>query len=433
MKGRFALVLALAAGLGLVSTPVRAGEGPSLGGHVKGFAFQQLAAPYALERAGSRLQLELSGGREETATYFAAVDFELDSRLLSGAGARGEGFDIFPVEMWLNLSRGPVELRLGQQFIFWGRTSWVNPTDVLTAWDYVHMASEVEDYRLAPLAARLNWYLVGELKLDLVWVPLFTPNRLPAPAEMGGLPVTENAPLTPDPLLRNGEFGVRLSHAWSALALDWAVCVYRGFDKNPAVDMAPIFAPGAMPPVPVGMSWTRRYERLTLVGADFAKALGAFVLKGEGALKLGEDKTGDDPKRRNSRLEYVLGLDWTASEDFSLGAQYAGRHLLDYSRDAEVDALSAMGPPPPFVEEGTTHEVSLQMNLKLLPEVGLQVIGLYNATYQDFFVLGFVWWDVADALKAYAGTVAFGGRDEHTPFGRQRSFSRAFLEVKYSF
>ena len=55
------------------------------------------------------------------------------------------------------------------------------------------------------------------------------------------------------------------------------------------------------------------------------------------------------------------------------------------------------------------------------------------ATYQDFFVLGFLAWEIADALHLYVGAVGFGGADDTTPFGQLGSSSRAFLELKYSF
>ena len=40
---------------------------------------------------------------------------------------------------------------------------------------------------------------------------------------------------------------------------------------------------------------------------------------------------------------------------------------------------------------------------------------------------------VADAVKVYLGAVGFVGRDDDSPFGRQREASRAFLEVEHSF
>ena len=87
-------------------SPALANENLSLGGHVKGFYFQQVTEPYRLDRIGSRLQLAAWGGLGDPVDYYAAVDFELDSRLLwdDQPARRGEGFDVYPVEIYAHLT-----------------------------------------------------------------------------------------------------------------------------------------------------------------------------------------------------------------------------------------------------------------------------------------------------------------------------------------
>lgn len=418
---------------------------PTLGGYVKGYAFQQAVDPWELERVGSRLQLALSGGAGEPATYYAALDFELDSTLLTGQSLqqRAAGFTVYPVEIYANLSFEQFEIRLGKQFIFWGRTSWVNPTDVISAWDYANIASEIEDYRVAPLAARGNWYIMDELMLDLIWVPLFQPHRIPieVPSKMGSLPVVEQDPVLPGRSPLDGEFAMRLSHSISELALDWALAAYLGWDKNPTFDVEPVLEPVVMGPpgtppvrIPQRITWTPRYQRMAMLGADAAKAIGPFVIKGETALKTFPDFEGETATRNPARAEYVAGLDYVFNENFDCGLQYAGEYKLYYDKADETNRLKKLsGRTPDFVEDGVTHQLSMRINFKIIDEVGGQVLGLYNLNYVDFMVLGFVYWNMADALKLYLGALAFGGQEESTPFGRQQDFSRVFVELKYSF
>jgi len=429
----------LAALLLLAACPARGQESPvRLGGYLKTFLFQQAVSPGRINRAGSRFQLSARGESGETASFFAAVNFELDSRLLAADGAfkRGADLSVYPVEVYINLSTDQAELRFGQQFIFWGRTTWVNPTDMITSWDYANMSGEIEDYRIAPLAARLNWYIRDELKLDLVWAPLFRPNRLPqtAPSEIGGVPVAEVENHHPRPYPGNGEFGARLSQSVSALALDWSICAYKGFEKFPNVTVRPLFGAAGDSARPSGFSWSNRYDPLWLAGCDFAKSVGSLVFKGEAALKLTDDRAGTDPETRNSRLEYVAGVTYTRSEDFQVGLQYIGKFLLDYDRAAELEALAALrGGPPPFVERRVSSSVSLDPSWRFGSNAGGRLIGIYNLTYRDFFALGFVWWDLADAVKVSLGGVGFGGSRSDTPYARQREFSTLFIECKYSF
>ncbi len=447
------LVLLLSA----VQAPARADT--SLEGYVKSFVFQEVRSPYAVDRAGSRLQLVARGG-QGMVSFFAATDFELDSRLLVSdqPASRGEGFDVFPVEAYVNLSTGPFEFRFGQQFIFWGKTTWINPTDVITPWNYPDMASEVEDYRIAPFAARVNWYPRGEWMVDLVWVPIFRPSRIGpfGPTEINGVPVVEGEPDMPARTLENGEFGLRLSDAVSRWALDWSVSAYKGWEKMPTLSIEPNFpdstggndgsgggpppgvtaldtTDGGAPPMPESFTKVDHYGPLTMVGLDFSKAIGPFVLKGEGAYKRTGDEDGTDIVLRNSRLESVVGVDFAWSENLTLGLQYIDTYLLDYDPELERQTYQAMGMDPSFVEETFSQQVSLQANVTIVPAVGLQLTSVYSVTYEDFFLLGFVWWDVADALKLYAGAVAFGGAEDTTPYGALADASRAFVELKYSF
>ena len=412
-------------------------QGVSLGGYIKGFVFQQMASPWDFDRAGTRLQLTASGGDGDPASYYGSVDFELDSRLLqTDMGLRrGKGFDVWPVELYLNLSFESFDVIIGQQFVFWGTTTWINPTDVLTGWDFANMASEIEDYRLAPVAARLNWYITDDLKLDLVWIPIFRPNRLPGmpPPSLGEVPIIETTESLPEQNFKNGQLGIRLSHSVSSWAFDWAVCAYRGFEKFPTIMLSPVFSQGEQGPVLQGMKWNSSYSKMWMVGGDFAKALGSAMVRGEIAYKASEDMAGTNPVVENPRLEYVLGLSYSFSEDLEIGLQYIGKYLANYDRGTELAALEKMGYPDLFAQKQLDHQGSLFCKLKITDDLGTQLLGIYDISYSDFFILGFFWWQLADGVKAYLGAVAFGGIDDSTPFARQSSSSQAFMEIKVSY
>ena len=425
--------------VGAFALPCSAPAELVIGGHLKAFWFQQLAEPYELDRVGARLQLSASGGVGSLVSYFGAVDFELDSRLFETdqPATRGEGFDIYPVELWIQLSAGPIELKVGQQYIFWGKGAWVSPTDVLTPWNYPDMASEIEDYRTAPLATRLGIYPgAGDLLIDLIWIPLVRGSRFGAggPTEMGGLPVTVVEAEEPGRGIQDSEFGLRLSHSVSSWAFDWSVSGYRGFEKMPVMSFAPITDPRSGSPAPTGFALKRRYDPIWMVGLDLAKALGPVVIEAEAALKLTEDADGDDPTVRNSRVEAVAGLSWTIIDELEVGVRYQTTARLAYAADDERAALlAATGSTPPFVEEAWTHAVTLQIRADFTDELHAQVIGVFDATYVDFFVMGFVSWDIADALRLAVGAVGFGGKDSSTPHGAMGSNSRAFVELKQAF
>jgi len=387
----------------------------ALSGSLKAFVFQRAVAPGDFIHAGVRWQLAAHGAPREAVSYYAALNLESDA--VEDSGAR-----VQPVELYLDFNDDRFDVRVGRQFIFWGRTTWVNPTDVLTAWDYPHVASEAEDYRIAPYALRVHRYFAHESMLDMVWVPVFTSSRVgaAAPQSIAGTPVLEQAEQRPEARWNSGEFGVRLSQTVSTYALDWAVSAYRGFEKRPAYAVAPVFDDPAAPSAPSAYTWTPYHPRLEMLGGDFAKALSAFVLKGEFALK----RVRDDAD--GVRLEGVLGANYAASEDLDVGVQYIGRRWLEH---AAVPASAAGS----FVERRYAQQASLWLNYRVDAGRGAQMTSIYNTTYRDYFTLAFVWWDVATALRAYTGIVAFGGERADTPYARQERNSQVFVETKYIF
>jgi hypothetical protein len=171
-----------------------------------------------------------------------------------------------------------------------------------------------------------------------------------------------------------------------------------------------------------------------MLGADFAKALGPFVLKGEAALKSFPKLDDDTKSQKNSRAEYVLGLDYVFNENFDCGVQYVGNFTFNYDvEQIKTNYRKMTGSDLVFVDDQVEHALSLRLNFKVIDSVGGQVLLLYNVNYVDFMALGFVHWDIADALKLYVGALAFGGENDSTPYGRQTDFSRVFVELKYSF
>ncbi len=400
-------------------------------GYLKGYVHQQSGSPRQGDRFGSRLKLSTQGEISKNASYFVAAKFELQRQY--GNEAWETQTDSDSDELYIDLSTD-WDLRLGQQYIFWGRTTWVNPTDRFTAWDYARMSGETEDYRIAPVALRAQRYFSNERTLDMVWLPVFRPSKLGAnaPQQINGLPVEEQARARPDRKLKNGEFGLQFSQSISSRALDWSLSAYRGFNKRPTFRLTPVF--GSLTTSPVKINWLPVYEHVTMMGADMARAFGAFVLKGEIAFTHGEDANGDDPLSRNNRIETVLGLNHAYSHNLDLGVQIIARHLQNYNKARETAALTMMrGSPPKFVASKTAVETSLSINYKLTPAMGGQLIAIYNTTYEDYFALGVAWWEVAEALKLYIGSISFGGEQAGTPFARQKDHSRLFVEMKYSF
>ncbi|MDF1562828.1 MAG: hypothetical protein P1V51_07280 [Deltaproteobacteria bacterium] len=418
--GRLSCLLAAGLIAAAVASPATAAsDGPTPFGYVKGYLFQSLSDPYVMERVGTRLQLGLEGGGG-WAGYHLSVDLDLGTRV--GGEPETELFGLRPVEAWFELLGEHLELRVGKQFVFWGRATWVNPTDVITAWDYANMSSELEDYRLAPTAARLRWLISGELELDVVWVPIFEPSRVPLVLpEIEGATVELGFQSVPDRRLFDGEFGLRLGQTVSEWAFDWSLSAYQGWEKLPRASLAPSGA--YLPPSPpTRWDYHTAHRRMSMLGLDLAKTLGPLVITAEGAMKF-VDGPADLYNGITDRFEYVAGLTWVVSQDMQVGLQNLGKLQVG---DPPSDE---MFPSPDPMDQ----QLSLFIQADLAKEWGAQLILIYDLTYSDGFALGFLTWNPIDALNLALGVIGFAGREDTTPYGRMRDASQLFLEAKYSF
>ncbi|RMF10050.1 MAG: hypothetical protein D6762_02365, partial [Candidatus Neomarinimicrobiota bacterium] len=168
----------------------------SFGGYVKLYDYTN---PHDRlhHRLGTRTQFRVEGDNGFSG-YFAMFNAEQEA---GNPDSAMDAFRLDPVEMYIDFHFDRAELRLGRQFIFWGAADWVNPTDVINPWDFLHLSSEVEDYRVPVLALNATYYW-SQMSLQTVLIPAFTPTDLPLPAG-----VTLH---TPDRSWRHLQGGVRL-------------------------------------------------------------------------------------------------------------------------------------------------------------------------------------------------------------------------------
>ncbi len=388
---------------------------PRFFGYVKFFLHPNLNSPYRLDRFGTRFQLAMSSSLGEKADIYAAFNFNLDENLSTGLATepRSAVVEIYPVEVYIDLHWEVADLRVGKQLIFWGKTDWINPTDNICPWDYTNITAEIEDYRLPVNAVKLDLYL-GDWTLEGVWVPSFKPNRIPMefPNSIGGMPVQARYVL-PDSRPSNWQAGLRLSSYFRGI--DFSLSYWYGFDLYPTVRQ--LFY---IPEQPPEFLFEVSYLRQQVFGADFSYAKGRFVLKGEGAYFLTQDREGVDPAVRNPHIYYVLGLDYNFSDRLTMNLQF-------------VQDVKVVEEKFPFVQEPkTTTSASCRIQYKVENLWSFQLITVYNFRDGDFFTLPIFTWYIADGINLYAGAAIFHG-PEDSPFGRNKPYSRAFIELKYSF
>jgi len=352
-------------------------------------------------------------------------------------------------EAYVNLYAGPLDLRLGQQIIVWGRADAVNPTNNLTPVDLrVHSPNE-DDRRLGNFAARafLNFQ---PFRLEGVWVPLYTPSELP-------IGTVENANFVPGvfppPRLENGTEAARLHLELPAIELS-ASYLY-GYAPLPGLEYAGNYTVSTNAAVDI----RRHAYNQHVIGGDFSTTVADWLgVRGEVAYRK-PLHYGDRPYAPRPDVMYVLGLDHTFDE-VSIIAQYIGKYTVKWREPQEPigniqvlrdnqtkttttdDAVEEAVPKILYQrnqqifgqEEHVQHMVSARIEWQALHQtLALSALGIVNVSTGEWVAFPKVAYQFSDALTGTVGGEIFQGPHD-TLFGSIRGqMSAAYAELKFSY
>jgi hypothetical protein len=223
-------------------------------------------------------------------------------------------------------TRGPLSLQAGKQFVRWGKTDILNPTDRFAPRDYLTV---VDSEFLGVTAARVTAGLQSDT-LDLV-AARFTPSRTPLldqrwaglPAELENLTLVDEGAQYPS----RAQLGARWTHVGSGY--EFSLSAFSGNNNLPLIEAGEPVLPGGLPvppivlppgsitPVGLQVPITRVYPTMWMVGGDAAVPLPAVTLKGEAAF------FGTDDARADQYWLYVVQVERQSGEWMFIGG-YSG-------------------------------------------------------------------------------------------------------------
>lgn len=202
-------------------------------------------------------------------------------------------------------------LDLGKQFIRWGRADIIYPTDRFAPRDYLNVVNS----ELLPIIGARAALQVGSETFEGVWVPQFTPSRLPLldqrwaviPPEAAGLTVQDGGSVIPEA----AQLGARWRHTGSRI--ETAVSFFDGFNHQPDIAVSPGTEPASIQAV-------RVFPSIRMWGGDVAIPTPALTLKGEVAYVTSTNETSDD------YVLYVVEIERQIGE-WLIDVGYAGEHV----------------------------------------------------------------------------------------------------------
>jgi hypothetical protein len=442
--------------------PVAAAAAPfTLNGYVRGDLFagkvnDQDAAE--LKSGYGELDLTLRTRKETYGDGFAEARLRYG---LQGDGTQGTVVEVR--EAYVNAYLGPVDLRLGQQIIVWGRADALNPTNNLTPVDFRIRSPLEDDIRLGNAGARAL-VRFAPFRLEGVWMPIYLPTELPAVA----LPqyVSYGAPafpVLPAMNLKNGTEGARLH--LELPAFDMSVSYVHGLAPLPGLTMTGLTltadpnsaAPNPLIPPSILISRTA-YEQ-QVFGLDFSTTLGEFgTLRGEAAYRRPFDWSVPDHHIAYPDLQYVLGADHTFGS-LSVIAQYMGRYVFDWQKQSGpgmplnpsvlpmqpmVNAQSVTNEVTPVLAKDNQILFSQTAQVQHLATLRFEWLGLhetlsvsslilYNFTTTEWLVTPRIGYKLSDTMMAYLGAQVFHGPTD-TLFGIiDAELSSGYVELRYTF
>jgi hypothetical protein len=306
------------------------------------------------------------------------------------------------------IRRGTFTVDLGKQFVRWGKADILNPTDRFAPRDFIEVTN---DEFLAVNGVR-GRYERGAHSLDVVWVPIFTPSRLPllgrrwAPVQ----PQTSGASaiLDPDAVFPDrAQYGAR----WNVLGrgLEFSLSYFDGFNHLPQFTARPVPVSGE----PL-VALRRTYAPLRMGGADAAIPLRWFTVKGEIASMFTTSPVADDV------VIYVVQLERQSGE-LSLVCGYAGEVVI--RRRSTLDFAPDRGLTRAFLGRagytlGATSDISVEAAARQNLD-GVWVKSQYSRA------VGAHW------RATLAGAIIGGDRDDF--IGQYRRNSHVVATLRYSF
>ena len=221
------------------------------------------------------------------------------------------------------LTHGPFTLDAGKQFIRWGKTDIVTPTDRFSPRDFLN----VIDGEFLPVTGVRGNVRVGADNVEAVWVPFFTPSRIPLLDQRWAV-LPPGAPSAiaqvPSAFPTGPQTGVRWNHAGSRI--EFELSFFDGFNNLPNLEPANL-QPTNLEPLTV----VSRYPSLRSYGGDVALPAKWFTLKAESAYF-----TSTTP-RTDEYVLYVVQIERQTGEWAFVGG-YAGDHVT------RRDALAPFAP-----------------------------------------------------------------------------------------
>lgn len=325
-------------------------------------------------------------------------------------------------ETHLTVSPMPfADLRIGRQILTWGTGDFVFINDLFPKDWTAFIIGRDDAYLKAPSdAAKLSLF-VGNVTLDLIYMPRFDADRFPDRRRVSswsdfqmGIAGQNEVPRidTPDGWFKDDEFHARLSgnlRGW-----EWALYGYRGFWKSPA-GFDPMAGKGTHP-------------KLNVYGGSLRGALGPGLISLEGGYyDSADDSDGTDPFVNNSEARAL------ASYELELVKNLTSTWQWYLERRMDQDGYEAGRPPGAPVLDQSRHVLMTRLtHMALNQRLVTTLVAFYSPTDEDTFLrprINYAW---TDHWKTELGAQLFFGAEDYSFYNQFQTNNAFQASARYS-
>jgi hypothetical protein len=306
------------------------------------------------------------------------------------------------------IAKGPLTLDIGKQFIRWGKTDIVTPTDRFAPRDFINVTDN-DFLAVTGVRAVLQH---GSNSVEGVWVPWLTPSRIPllnqrwtAVPNRPAVPLIDKGAVFPS----GSQTGIRLSH--TGKGYEAAATFYNGFNTLPDIVTQPNLIP---PGIPVSVSLFKQYREQRMYGVDAAVPTKWFTVKGETGYFTTTTPGADE------YVIYVVQLERQVKE-WVLDGGYAGQVIT------EAGTLKSFAP-----DRGLTKSIVARASYTIDPNRNAAVETAIRQNGDGFLLKGVFSQAHGRHIRVTASASLLRGQP--TDFlGQFRLNSHATLALRYSF
>ncbi|MBT3210238.1 MAG: hypothetical protein HN704_09485 [Bacteroidetes bacterium] len=335
-------------------------------------------------------------------------------------------------ELYLDLYFNNFDIRIGKQQIVWGKADGVFITDIVSPLNLTEfLLPDFDEIRTGVNAVKFDYYK-GNNTFEVIWLPNFTPTKLPPSNSIWY--IQPDFPVNPTFDWSQSEISTRIKNSevfmkYSALTskIDFELMGGYTWDDNPSMHVQKEFGldTTTIPPSPIMTSLyiTPKHHRLNLGGGSFSTEIKGIILRGEGAYYNGkyfqtEDPLANDALVQKDYLHYLIGLDFNI-KNIKFSTQFIQETILDYDEN--------------MLNEKNQNTLTFLARYDIFREtLHLELFSYIGLTNEDALIRPKITYDFDDSFSILLGSNIFIGNDEGR-FGQLKNNSMGYMKLKYSF